>query len=576
MKYRIIIVTTLLALALALSGCGSDGSFIFDYFNNLPGDETGSGDTSGGDGSVDSGSTGDEGATGGSDAQAVTDAIWVAEDGSDTSGTGAIANPFRTVGKAVAESLAAGGTLEVHVAAGTFDETVALGDASGYTGIAIRGGYGPLDAATGTRPRDTATYASSVTRIVVDGTSGSPLNGVDAVIEGLALSSAAVLNASAEITGNTIVAASPDCAGGAALSISSTGDTIAMPIVSSNRIENADCPYSDTADALIALEILSQDTSELTPEVSANEIVAGSATTAADYALGLKARAAGASLLWPALSGNTIRAGAAALYSTGVNMFGDGVTALALLDVLASDIRSGTAPLSYGLDLGYDGVGDRFATLASATLSGNTISGGSDSDWSVGISIVEASDVSIIENNFVSGGVSATGVSTSEAISLDGADAEIVSNTLVALGGATSVMLDLLATSGLTRIENNIFYGTGLTVIGVIEPWDSEPASLQWNLFDDAVGLVYFSNLWGDLATVADLEMAYPSFTHNLSGLASLIDPENLDLHIDEFSDALDAGSSASAPAEDIDGDARPIYSNFDIGADEYSGVKRR
>ncbi|MCB0113328.1 MAG: hypothetical protein KDD84_04550, partial [Caldilineaceae bacterium] len=50
--------------------------------------------------------------------------------------------------------------------------------------------------------------------------------------------------------------------------------------------------------------------------------------------------------------------------------------------------------------------------------------------------------------------------------------------------------------------------------------------------------------------------------------------PPNLlgDYHLSNESPAVDAGTSAGAPTDDIDGENRPMWSSYDIGADEMSG----
>jgi hypothetical protein len=50
------------------------------------------------------------------------------------------------------------------------------------------------------------------------------------------------------------------------------------------------------------------------------------------------------------------------------------------------------------------------------------------------------------------------------------------------------------------------------------------------------------------------------------------VDPVSGDYHLMDGSPAIDAGTPHSAPAFDIDGDARPQGDGYDIGADEYVG----
>ncbi len=60
--------------------------------------------------------------------------------------------------------------------------------------------------------------------------------------------------------------------------------------------------------------------------------------------------------------------------------------------------------------------------------------------------------------------------------------------------------------------------------------------------------------------------------TVNIWGDPGFVDPDAGDYHIGAHSAALDAGVDAGL-TDDIDGDMRPIWAGFDIGADEFSGL---
>ena len=48
------------------------------------------------------------------------------------------------------------------------------------------------------------------------------------------------------------------------------------------------------------------------------------------------------------------------------------------------------------------------------------------------------------------------------------------------------------------------------------------------------------------------------------------MDSDNGDYHLKSNSPAIDEGTSTGAPADDIDGDARPQGAGYDMGSDEY------
>ena len=60
--------------------------------------------------------------------------------------------------------------------------------------------------------------------------------------------------------------------------------------------------------------------------------------------------------------------------------------------------------------------------------------------------------------------------------------------------------------------------------------------------------------------------------TNDRSGDPAFVNPAAWDYHIGSGSAALDMGVNAGV-TDDIDGDARPQGSGYDIGADEYTGA---
>ncbi len=457
----------------------------------------------------------------GTDGAAVLDdgAIWVAPDGDD-SGTGTIASPYKTVGQGVAAAVAASGAKEVHLVAGTYAETVIIGDATSYHGVRLLGGYGSFDSATGTRSRDTAVNITTLDRLVMDGSSGAPLNGSDCFVEGMTISNFTVKNASPTVTSNVISSESGTCRGGATLTLESSGANIMQPLISNNSVENIACTYSGDLSLVIAVEARALDQSSLSPRFESNAIVSGSLQPA-DMVLGLVAHAAKSASVAPSLTGNQLSAGAATLYSIAVNAWADTVDAVANLTMTGNDVRAGTAPLSNGVDLGYDSIHDIAASYNLASIENNKIAAGDGSSLVTALSIYNSAELSTVVNNFISGGVSRDAGAWLSGINLEFADANIVDNTIVADSGDIATLINLIAGNGSTTIANNTFYagGAGTSFTGIFEQdVDSTPASVVSNLFDSGLHVVYTSFANGDILTVADLAAAYPVFDPNYSG----------------------------------------------------------
>lgn len=549
MKNRIITILSVFSLVLA-SGCGMISGYSYYIGAEKGGSDTGS----------DSGVVIDDGS------------IWVSPDGDD-SGSGTIASPYLTIGKGVAAAVAAGGSKEVHVVGGTYDESVTVGDASSYYGVRILGGYGAFDTSSATRSRDAAVNVTKLARLAIDGSFGAPANGADSFVEGMTLFGLSIKNASPTISGNVISqgSASGVCRGGAAVTIETSAANNAEPVFSNNLMENKDCAYGGSVPIYVAVEARSLDQSTLTPRFESNKIVSGTANTA-DIVLGLIAHAAKSSKVEPILNGNTVSTGAAAIFISAINIWADSADSTANLNMAGNEVRAGSAPLSNGVDLGYDSIHDMAAFYNYAGIARNKIVGGDGGSLSTALSIANSSEVSSVVNNFISAGKSQDVGVWLSGINLENANADIINNTIVADSADIATLINLISANGATNIVNNIMSATGAGAgfTGISEQAaDSAPATVLSNLFDSGLHVIYTGFAAGDILTVADLAISYPLFDPNYFGDALLVDPANMDLHISDGSAAIDIADEAFAPATDFDGAARPLGAASDIGADE-------
>jgi hypothetical protein len=127
-------------------------------------------------------------------------------------------------------------------------------------------------------------------------------------------------------------------------------------------------------------------------------------------------------------------------------------------------------------------------------------------------------------------------------------------------------------------VMNNTFYGnTGVSHGGAIAVEGTSAVtvtnSILWNDFSP-----YGMEIWIDTtsATITveccDVMMGYVG-DGNLDQDPLFADEANDDFHLTWLSPCVNRGTNSSAPADDMDGDARPCQGTVDMGADEYAGV---
>jgi hypothetical protein len=149
---------------------------------------------------------------------------------------------------------------------------------------------------------------------------------------------------------------------------------------------------------------------------------------------------------------------------------------------------------------------------------------------------------------------------------LNGGDLDIINSTIadnratLVTGGA--IYTNPNVTPANINIRNSILWGNQAATHGHIGSFSNGPVTITDSVIQsggdgDFVNAPYFI---GDV-------------TPTVSGFASEDDPWFVgdgNYHIRAFSPAVDNANAAYAPADDIDGEARPAGAGYDIGADEY------
>ena len=120
------------------------------------------------------------------------------------------------------------------------------------------------------------------------------------------------------------------------------------------------------------------------------------------------------------------------------------------------------------------------------------------------------------------------------------------------------------------RFHNNIFSGMD-TAIYTADPFD---LLITHNLFHN-IRLDFVSQGGSGLGNDLDFwELLATNASDNLSGDPLLVSPViSRDFHLQATSPAIDAGTNAFAPADDLDGVTRPVGVTVDIGPYEYGGT---
>ena len=125
-----------------------------------------------------------------------------------------------------------------------------------------------------------------------------------------------------------------------------------------------------------------------------------------------------------------------------------------------------------------------------------------------------------------------------------------------------------------SRFHNNIFAGMH-TAIYTDDIYD---LPITHNIFYD-IGRDIVSQAGSSLGNNLEFwELLAENANNNLAVAPRLVDVDSLekDFHLQATSPAIDAGTDAYAPDDDLDGAARPAGDAVDIGPYEYDGTKRQ
>ncbi len=122
-----------------------------------------------------------------------------------------------------------------------------------------------------------------------------------------------------------------------------------------------------------------------------------------------------------------------------------------------------------------------------------------------------------------------------------------------------------------SRLHNNIF--TGMHVAIYIDGASDLP--ITHNIFHNIRQDIVTKGGGGLGNDLAFWELLAENANNNLAAAPLLVDPLGKDFHLQAGSPAIDAGTNAYAPDDDLDGAARPAGAAVDIGPYEYGGTKR-
>jgi uncharacterized repeat protein (TIGR01451 family) len=193
-------------------------------------------------------------------------------------------------------------------------------------------------------------------------------------------------------------------------------------------------------------------------------------------------------------------------------------------------------------------------TLESNTIQGNSALSGISNAPGSGGGIYVAGPATLINNLVIensAGGPSGRGAG----ITVAGANPTLYHNTIARNTGGSGSGLYVTESSqpGLPVLYNTIIAEQSIGV-----EVDSDPPQNLATLY----GVLW----WANGANTSGTVFAFDQVT----GDPAFVDPVGHDYHLDSSSAAIDTGRSDAGITTDLDGQTRPHYSGYDLGADEW------
>jgi parallel beta-helix repeat protein len=255
------------------------------------------------------------------------------------------------------------------------------------------------------------------------------------------------------------------------------------------------------------------------------------------------------------------------------------------LSVSWSDDPALTGNAVFSNTSSYHGGGIQVNGCDGATLTDNDIVGNQAGADGGGISLSRSDDAALVSNRILGNGANRGGgvylFNSEDATLTNNVVAEnwVTSGTGDGAGGCVSASTArfLHTTMARNRVEQG--QSQGIRVSSGATLWMTNTI-----LVGHTVGIevapeataTLSCTLWGtgEWANADDWEVSGTLVTGspacNLWGEPGFLDPERGDYHIRADSDAVDTGVDAGVTV-DIDGDSRPFYDGYDIGADEFT-----
>lgn len=466
----------------------------------------------------------------------VSQAIWVAPDGDDLSGDGTIANPYKTIAKALLDA-ESDPEKDVYVVEGTYT----LASSALIKGVRIFGGFSNL--VDGQRTRDPKLHVSTI-------------NGSGSF--GLFFCVASVTGHDCQIGGFTFVG--KETLGGVATLVGNS-------IIEDNRFTS----LAHAGDYSLGVVIYGVSPATITPVIRNNEFNISNTTGVKGISVGiLLVNTNPANEIDATIEDNEINIGSGTLGSLGIMAFGEGADHKLDLLIRNNDITVSDSKNSVGIGLGLKENGGNLTSTnvyySSALIEKNRIQGDLLNTSHLGISIftngANPAKMTTIKNNLM---VTSLGTTSVPFYGKD-LNAELLNNTMISNGVSSQVIVgigdsDPSFETKVSVINNVLVSGHSPVSPGSIILNDDSVRSsfieIENNLFDDQFTILYKDGVVPDITDEATLNSQVFA-TDNLVDQVQFADPSNGDYQfVNESSPGADDGQPLSEVVDDLLGKQR-------------------